>query len=218
MTSPCPLAGTPDIAQADQYGRSVPEAEQDWPLRTYLELGALPGAVPCARLHVKHVLWEWGLHEIAETAELLVSELITNGVKAARALPHRPPVWLRLSATTGRVLIEVGDGNPEPPEPRALEDGLPDFGQESGRGLFLVDSLSEQWNWYPAQNVVGKVVWCLLAVPQPETSEQREAVALPPLPKRVRSSGPARSAQPAAAPEVLWRVLDGLLGLEADSG
>jgi hypothetical protein len=31
-----------------------------WPLRSSLELGALPTAVPCACLHVKHVLWEWG--------------------------------------------------------------------------------------------------------------------------------------------------------------
>jgi len=26
-----------------------------------LELGALPTAVPCARLHVRHLVWEWGL-------------------------------------------------------------------------------------------------------------------------------------------------------------
>jgi len=31
-----------------------------WPLCSYLELGALPTAVPCARLHARHVLREWG--------------------------------------------------------------------------------------------------------------------------------------------------------------
>ena len=31
------------------------------PLRSYLELGALPTAVPCARLHARHLMWEWGL-------------------------------------------------------------------------------------------------------------------------------------------------------------
>jgi hypothetical protein len=31
-----------------------------WPLQSFLELGALPGAVPCARLHTRHLLWEWG--------------------------------------------------------------------------------------------------------------------------------------------------------------
>ena len=33
-----------------------------WPLRSSLELGALPTAASCACLHVKHVLWEWGLN------------------------------------------------------------------------------------------------------------------------------------------------------------
>jgi hypothetical protein len=30
-----------------------------WPLRSFLELGALPSAVPCARLHTRQLLWEW---------------------------------------------------------------------------------------------------------------------------------------------------------------
>jgi len=45
-----------------------------WPLRSYLELAALPGAVPCARLHTRQVVWEWGLQELAETVELVVSD------------------------------------------------------------------------------------------------------------------------------------------------
>ena len=38
---------------------------------SYLELGALPTAVPCARLHARHLLWEWGLNGLAEETELL---------------------------------------------------------------------------------------------------------------------------------------------------
>ena len=30
-----------------------------WPLQSFLELGPLPSAVPCARLHVRQLLWEW---------------------------------------------------------------------------------------------------------------------------------------------------------------
>ena len=37
----------------------------DWPLRSYLELGTLAGAVPCARLHPGNVLWEWGITELS---------------------------------------------------------------------------------------------------------------------------------------------------------
>ena len=56
------------------------------PLQSNLKLGAYPTAASCARLHAKSVAWEWGLSELAETVELVVSELTTNGVKAAAAL------------------------------------------------------------------------------------------------------------------------------------
>ncbi len=49
----------------------------NWPLHSYLELGAFPGAVPCARLHSRQLLWEWGLTDFSDTIELLVSELVT---------------------------------------------------------------------------------------------------------------------------------------------
>jgi len=55
-----------------------PGMTADWPLSTSLPLGALPGATPCARLHARAVLAEWGLHDLAESAELVVSELVTN--------------------------------------------------------------------------------------------------------------------------------------------
>ena len=42
---------------------------------------------------------------------------------------------------------ELGEGN------------VPDFDTEGGRGLFLVDALSERWNWYDARAWGGKVVW-----------------------------------------------------------
>jgi len=56
-------------------GGDGPGNPERWPSRSQLELGALASAVPCARLHARQVLWEWGVGEQAETAELLVSEL-----------------------------------------------------------------------------------------------------------------------------------------------
>ena len=50
----------------------------EWQLRDCLDLGALPGAVPCARLHTRPVLAEWDLAHVTEQAELLVSELVTD--------------------------------------------------------------------------------------------------------------------------------------------
>ena len=58
----------------------------DWPFQSYLELGALPSAVPCARLHARQVLWEWGTKTLADPVELVVSELVTNALQASEGL------------------------------------------------------------------------------------------------------------------------------------
>lgn len=137
-------------------------AERHFPRRTSLLLGALPSAVPCARLHARQVLWEWGLSEGAETAELLISELVTNAVQAARAIVSDLPVDVRLSADRHRLLIEVWDGSVQPPIPRVVENDFPALNAESGRGLFLVETLSERWGWHPTRNPEGKVTWCEL--------------------------------------------------------
>ena len=135
-----------------------------WPLRSYLELGALPTAVPCARLHARHLVWEWGLNGLAADTELLVSELVTNAVHAMTGHHDQAALRLRLSGDNARVLIEVWDADPRPPAPGALgEDGLPDPGEEGGRGLFLVAALSARWDWYLTEEPAGKVVWCELA-------------------------------------------------------
>ena len=129
-------------------------------LRSYLELGALPTAVPCARLHARHVLWEWGLNGLAQDSEMLVSELVTNAVKAT-AGRDEAAVRLRLSGDSARVLIEVWDADPRAPAPKDLgEHGTPDPQEEGGRGLFLVAALSARWDWYPTREPAGKVVWC----------------------------------------------------------
>ncbi len=59
----------------------IMQVQSRFPRRTSPLLGALPSAVPCARLHARQVLWEWGLSKDAETAELLLSELVTNAVQ-----------------------------------------------------------------------------------------------------------------------------------------
>ena len=133
-----------------------------WPLRSYLELGALPTAVPCARLHTRHLLWEWGLNGMASDAELLVSELVTNAVKATSG-QQQAAIRLQLSSDSDSVLVEVWDADPQPPAPKDLtEDGTPGLQEERGRGLFLVAALSSRWDWYRTREPPGKVVWCEL--------------------------------------------------------
>ena len=65
---------------------SPPGDTAQWPYHSFLPLGALPGAVPCARLHTTAVLWEWGMESLVQAAELAVSELVTNAVRAS--IPH----------------------------------------------------------------------------------------------------------------------------------
>ena len=91
----------------------------EWPLLSHLELGALPGAVACARLHARQVLWEWGLSAIAEDAELLVSELMTNATQASPSAERIQPVGLWLSSDRARLLILVQDTSRYPPNPPA---------------------------------------------------------------------------------------------------
>ena len=59
-----------------------------WPNRTYLELGALAGAVPSARLHARLVLGDWGLAGLSDSAELVVSELVANAGAPRGALSY----------------------------------------------------------------------------------------------------------------------------------
>jgi anti-sigma regulatory factor (Ser/Thr protein kinase) len=127
-----------------------------WPLRSFLELGALPGAVPCARLHSRQVAWEWSLTALSDDIELLVSELVTNAVAAARAMGPRWPVRLWLLSDAAEIAILVWDASPQPPVCTQA-----DTAAESGRGLLLVEAISRQWGWYPAGDAIGKVVWAL---------------------------------------------------------
>jgi anti-sigma regulatory factor (Ser/Thr protein kinase) len=128
-----------------------------WPLRSYLELGALPSAVPCARLRTRALLYEWGLSELAEVSELLVSELMTNALETTVERHLDSPIRWRLSSNHAQVLIEVWDGDVTPPPSPASEP--PPSTAESGRGLLIVATLSTRWNWYALRPLPGKVIW-----------------------------------------------------------
>jgi hypothetical protein len=119
-------------------------------------------------------MWEWGLSDLGDTVELIVSELATNAVRASRD-PAGGGMWeegaglpyirLRLSSDKRQVLVDVWDRNPQRPTAAA-----PDSESESGRGLFLVAVVSDRWGYYfPAKEPAaddsparGKVVWALV--------------------------------------------------------
>jgi histidine kinase-like protein len=155
VTRPGPQSEAPvPVSPPHHQGSPIPG---DWPLRTFLELGAFAGAVPGARLYTRQSLWEWRLTHFSDSVELVVSELLTNAVAASQAMNRLWPVRLWVMSDTTRVLISVWDANPHPPV--RLE---PTEETESGRGLLLVESFSEQWGWY-VPDTGGKVVWALVA-------------------------------------------------------
>jgi len=144
-----------------------PEGMTTWPSSSCLPLGALVTATPCARMHTRAVLAEWGLNDLAEAAELIVSELVTNAVRASTGPDGHPRydgaglpvVVVRLGTDHTRVLIEVWDVIAGAP---VAEQAGPD--DESGRGLVLVDAVCERWSWQSVPGWPGKVVWAELRV------------------------------------------------------
>ncbi|MEV6132964.1 ATP-binding protein [Streptomyces violaceusniger] len=99
-------------------------------------------------------LRRWGLVDCVETAELLISELVTNAVRYGKG----DEVGLSLSHEKGKVRIEVSDGAPGHPAVRR-----PAPSEESGRGMLIVDALAEDWG----TSRDGKRTWCTLTVPKP---------------------------------------------------
>lgn len=134
---------------------------------SYLELAALPSTPSWARRQTRAALRSWHIWpETIDTAELLVSELVTNAVKftshksariSYQQLAEMKLISLTLRYLAGQLIIEVSDPDPRPP---ILAE--PDSEAESGRGLMLVQMLSKEWDYYCPPSG-GKVVYCVLA-------------------------------------------------------
>ncbi|MFF0741337.1 SpoIIE family protein phosphatase [Streptomyces sp. NPDC004111] len=105
-----------------------------------------------ARRLARRALERWGLEDLSESVELLVSEVVTNAVRYAER-----PVTLRL-LRTDVLRCEVGDDSPQLPRQRRARET-----DEGGRGLFLVNRLTRKWGATRLSS--GKVVWFELGLP-----------------------------------------------------
>jgi PAS domain S-box-containing protein len=121
-----------------------PERKAHW------VLDANPRAVADARRRVRDQLAEWGMTALGDTAELLVSELVTNAQRYGHS-----PVELDMMKTD-RLLVEVGDALDVVPQVRRAQDT-----DEGGRGLQLVNQLASRWGTRATSH--GKIVWFELA-------------------------------------------------------
>ncbi len=132
--------------------------------RPPLALGQGPRGVHDARRWVAELCVEIGRPELAECAQLGVSELVTNAL-----LHGEPPITVRMRGTTEHPRVEVRDSSVEPPilptEPLdrpQTDDLLLTF----GRGLSIVARCSDAWGAEIEED--GKVVWF---APAPEFAD-----------------------------------------------
>ncbi|WP_405537316.1 ATP-binding protein [Streptomyces sp. NBC_00075] len=132
---------------------------------TTWQLPHTPSSAPRARELLRTQLITWKIDgEVAETAELLLSELITNSLRHASTPPGRK-IGLRLATYDRRLRVEVADANNRRPTPR--QAGPEDVG---GRGLTLVQALAERWGCCPRLHGIGKATWAELALTTPPQS------------------------------------------------
>ncbi|MFI1398280.1 SpoIIE family protein phosphatase [Streptomyces sp. NPDC020681] len=117
------------------------------------ELSLEPLEAARARRLVREQLTSWGLGDLRETAELLVSEVVTNAVRHASGRRGQ----LRLVRAES-LLCEVADEDHTLP---TLLDSRPS--DEVGRGLRVVSRLAREWG--TSRTTDGKTVWFELALP-----------------------------------------------------
>lgn len=133
----------------------------------HLALPMAGGAPSQARAFLRGTLCPELALDARDEAVLLVSELVTNAVRHGG-----PPIVVELACAGPRGLgVRVSDGSPQLP---ALRHG--DLSEESGRGLALVDLVSDGWGIEPGTS--GKTVWFVLGDPA-HRSLAREALPVP---------------------------------------
>ncbi|MFI9342437.1 SpoIIE family protein phosphatase [Streptomyces sp. NPDC052773] len=152
--------GEDDIALLMARVQGLPaESVGDWTLPRE------PRSVGRAREYARGQLLSWDLEPLVDTAELLVSELVTNALRYGEG-------EIRLRLLLDRTLVcEVWDSGLVQPRRRRARDT-----DEGGRGLQLVGLLSAAWGSRRTHR--GKTVWFELALPDGENGVTDPAEAL----------------------------------------
>ncbi|MFF2041700.1 ATP-binding protein [Kitasatospora sp. NPDC058170] len=115
-----------------------------------------PRSAGRARVQLLRQAFLWHVpDEATEIAMLLLSELVTNACRHARA-PRDRLVGVRCLLLDPALLrVEVTDASEDLPQPRR---SAPD--DESGRGLELVTALADSWGAHlRGDGYIGKTVW-----------------------------------------------------------
>jgi anti-sigma regulatory factor (Ser/Thr protein kinase) len=120
-----------------------------------LTIPGRPEHVREARSFVAKALGE--LHPSLDSAVLLTSELVTNAVMHSSSRCAGGTITIVIMDATGGLRIEVTDGGSELSSPVVRGDVY----ASDGHGLFLVQTLSDQWGYL--RDDKGTTVWFWLA-------------------------------------------------------
>ncbi|MEO3812096.1 ATP-binding protein [Sphaerisporangium sp. B11E5] len=144
-----------------------------------LTLPATPESASRAREEVR--TWLGETHPAYEQTRLAVSELVTNAIRHPRHDPSLT-VTLRLIPTKDHLRIEVTDHGRSTAATPALHPHDSSTLREGGRGLLIVDLLSQgRWDTHPNPDGPGRTVWC--EIPDGSSSRRgRGACAVAPNP------------------------------------
>lgn len=121
-----------------------------------------PQSARAARRLTRNTLRDWGLGTLTDDAEAIVGEFVANAVTHAAELAAEgrrvgpDNLGLRLLRRTGEIMCAVLDPSDVAPILKT-----PGSAEESGRGLQMVDTLSDVWGWSPVAGR-GKAVWAIL--------------------------------------------------------
>ncbi|WSQ15131.1 ATP-binding protein [Streptomyces sp. NBC_01231] len=118
---------------------------------------ANPAGLQHARHFARKVLNEWGLTAYTDDAVIIVGELIANAARHALEPDSHDETadtaWLGLVRRQQAVICAVAD--PSPCAPTLQHPGQL---SESGRGLQIIEALSDSWGCSQPQSS-GKMVW-----------------------------------------------------------
>lgn len=121
-------------------GSADDRAEAPW---THHRWPHTPRTARSARTHLRSALRQAGVDgQVGAEAELVLTELVTNAIRhgAPDADGNIDVAW---SLRDDRVLLSVHDSG----HTEDLHPGDLDTSELSGRGLALVDTLSDRWSW-----------------------------------------------------------------------
>lgn len=120
-----------------------------------LTIPGRPEHVREARSFVAKALGE--LHPSLDNAVLLTSELVTNAVMHSSSRCHGGSITVVIAESDDGVRIEVADEGSDLSTPVVRGDVY----ASDGHGLFLVQTLSDQWGY--VRGNIGTTVWCWLS-------------------------------------------------------